>query len=177
MATPRIAAPLANPVLDAHLAYTSGLLERNAGHYDLALGQLRQALELALASGNLLFEGLILFSLGWLAATTDSDDAEPALRDAITRLVAGRNWLGVWLVVEAAALYWARMGRVEPAAVLLGHLEANHIQAATFVDEHAQIITTLVARGDAQEWLTYGATLERDQLVAYALSHLADAQR
>ena len=34
-----------------------------------------------------------LFSLGVLGAMTDSDDAKPALHDAITRLLAGRNWM------------------------------------------------------------------------------------
>ena len=83
----------------------------------------------------------------------------------------------MWPVVEAAALYWARTGQAEPAAVLLGHLEANHIHYATFVDERAQALATLRARRDAEEWLAHGAALERDQLVAYALSHLADADR
>ena len=108
---------------------------------------------------------------------TDSDDAIPALHDAITRLLAGRNWMTLWSVVGAAALYRARMGRAEPAAVLLGHLEANHIQSATFVDERAQTLTTLRAGPDAQEWLDHGATLERDQLVAYALSQLSAAEQ
>ena len=38
----RIAGPLANPALDTHIAYTSGLVERDAGHYDVALAHFRQ---------------------------------------------------------------------------------------------------------------------------------------
>ena len=38
----RIAGPLANPALDTHIAYASGLVERAAGHYDVALAHFRQ---------------------------------------------------------------------------------------------------------------------------------------
>ena len=133
-------------------------------------------MELAVRTGNLLFEGLTLVSLGVLAAMTDSDDTDPSLHDALTRLLATRNWVLVWIVMEALALYWARVGRDEPAAVLLGHLEANNIRYAHFVEQRRDAVAALRARSDAEDRLAHGAALERDQLVAYALDQLADTE-
>jgi hypothetical protein len=172
----QIAAPLANPALDTHIAHTSGWVERGAGHYDVALAHFRKAMELAVRSGNPLYEGLTLFSLGVLAAMTDSDDTDRSVHDALTQMLATRNWVLVWTVIEALALYWARARRDGPAAVLLGHLEAHNIRYAYFVEQRREAVAALGARGDAEDRLAQGAALERDQLVAYALAQLADTQ-
>jgi hypothetical protein len=131
-------------------------------------------MELAVRTGNLLLEELTLLSLAMLAAMIDSDDANPSFHDALTRLLATRTWALVWVVMEALALYWARVGRDEPAAVLLGHLEANHIRYAQFVEQRRDAVAALRDRSDAEDHLARGAALERDQLVAYALDQLAD---
>jgi hypothetical protein len=172
----RIAGPLANPALDAHLAYTSGLVERYAGHYDVAADDYQQAMELAARTGNPLIEGIALLSLGVMAAMTNSDHANATLHSALTRLLASRNWALVWTTIEALALYWARTGRDEPAAVLLGHLEANDIRYANFVEQRTEAVGTLRARNDSEDHLARGASLGRDQLVTYALNQLADTE-
>ena len=107
----RIAGPLANPALDTHIAYTSGLVERAAGHYDVALGHFRQSMELAVRTGSLLAEELALVSLAVLAAMTDSDETSPSFHEALTRLLATRTWVLIWVVMEALALYWSRVGQ------------------------------------------------------------------
>jgi hypothetical protein len=107
---------------------------------------------------------------------TDSDDTEPSVHDALTQLLASRTWAFVWTVIEALALYWARVGREEPAAVLLGNLEANNIRHAYFVEQRRDAVAALRAGGDAEDHLAEGAALGRDQLVAYVLDQLADAQ-
>ena len=61
--------------------------------------------------------------------------------------------------------------------MLLGHLEANTIHHAAYLKQRSHAVAALRARSDAQEWLAQGAALGRDQLVAYALSQLADAER
>jgi hypothetical protein len=132
-------------------------------------------LDLAASAGNLLFEGLALLSLGVLAAVTNSDAANPTLQDALTRLLSVRSWALVWVGMEALALYWARTGRDEAAAVLLGHLEAMDIHYAYFVEQRAQAVTALQAQRDAQQHFARGAALDRDRLVAYALEQLGDA--
>ena len=111
-----------------------------------------------------------------MAAMTNSDDANTTLHNALTRLLAGRHWALVWPGVEALALYWARTGRDEPAVVLLGHLEANNIRNASFVEERTQAVAALRARNDAADRLEAGAALAGDQLVAYALGQLADTE-
>ena len=172
----QIAGPLANPALDIQVAYFSGLVERGAGRYDAALAHFRRAMELAVRTGNRLGEGLALVSLGITAAMTDSDDTESSIRDALAALLATRSWAFVWTVMEALALHWARVGREEPAAVLLGHLEANDIRSAQFVEQRRDAVADLWARGDAEGRLAHGAALAHDQLVAYVLDQLADTQ-
>ena len=61
--------------------------------------------------------------------------------------------------------------------MLLGHLEANNIRYAHFVEQRRDAVAALRARGDAEDRLARGAALERDQLVAYALDQLADTER
>jgi hypothetical protein len=105
---------------------------------------------------------------------TNSDDTERALHNALTHLLAGRTWALVWVVIEGVALHWARTGRDEPSAVLLGHLEANDIRYAQFVDQRTQAVTALHARDDVEDHLARGAALGREQPVTYALNQLAD---
>jgi hypothetical protein len=83
----------------------------------------------------------------------------------------------LWVVIEALALYWARVGREEPAAVLLGHLEANNIRHAQFVEQRRDAVAAVRAGSDSEERFARGAALGRDQVVAYALEQLADSER
>ena len=134
-------------------------------------------MELAVRTGNLLFEGLTLVSLGVLAAMTDSDDADPALHDALTRLLATRNWVLVWTVMEALALYWARAGRDgtgrraprPPRSTTTSATRTSSSNAAKPSPPSEPAATPRTASHD-------GAALERDQLVAYALDQLADTE-
>lgn len=61
--------------------------------------------------------------------------------------------------------------------MLLGHLEANNIRYAILVKQRAQAVAALQTRSDAEDRLARGAALDRDQLVTYALSQLADSER
>jgi hypothetical protein len=57
-----------------------------------------------------------------------------------------------------------------------GHLEANNIRYAQFVEQRCDAVAAFRARGDAEDRLAHGAALTRDQLVAYVLDQLADTQ-
>ena len=66
--------------------WATGLVETNAGRYDTARDLFRQALERAVQTGDLYFEGWTTRSIALLAASTDATDAGSALRHALTRL-------------------------------------------------------------------------------------------
>jgi tetratricopeptide (TPR) repeat protein len=170
----RIGSSLANPALDIHIIVVTGMVERAAGHYDAALAHFRQATDLAAETGNRYLEGLAIVSIGFLAPRTDAVDAQKALRDALMRLYASRNWLNLWAVMEALALHWARTGRKELAAVLLGHLDQHDIRHAVFVSRRQQALANLRGVVGAEAWFAHGAGLDRDELVLYALKELTD---
>ena len=97
------------------------------GHYESAGDHYVRALALAERSGNLLMQGILPMSQAFLAVMTDAHDAERSLLDAVRRLYEFRDWHDTWPAVEALALYWMRIGHLEDATVLLGHLQAHGI--------------------------------------------------
>lgn len=110
--------------------------------------------------------------MGLLAMMRDAEDAPQALHDALSWMYTKRDWMNVWPIVEATAMYWARTGRPEPAGVLLGHLEANDVHHAMFVSERQHASVALRRHPSAGSWTAQGRDLDRDQVVAYALSQL-----
>ena len=108
---------------------------------------------------------------------TDSDDANPALHDALTRLLATRNWVLVWLVMEAAGAVLGTDGTRRSRPPCSSATSKPTTSATRTSSNNApDAVAALRARGDAEDWLAHGAALERDQLVAYALGQLADAE-
>ena len=124
----RIAAPLNNAFLTTNIVMATGMVEIAAGRYDAARAQFEHTRELAVQSRDLYTEGMAIRALALLAASTGADDAGTALRNALTHLYTTRNWMYIWGVVEALSLYWHSSDRTEPAAVLLGYLEAHDLR-------------------------------------------------
>jgi predicted ATPase len=168
--TQRLAAPLDNPALDAVVAYATGAVARLQGRYDSAGDHYIRALALAERSGNLLMQGIVPMSQAFLAVMEDAHDAERSLLDAVRRLYESRDWQDTWPSVEALALYWMRIGHVEDATVLLGHLQAHGIGHAMFIDQRRQAREALADTPDAHRWMSRGARLDRDELIQHALA-------
>jgi hypothetical protein len=166
----RLAAPLDNPALDAVVAYATGSVTRSAGHYESAGDHYARALALAERSGNLLMQGILPMSKAFLAVMTDAHDAEHSLLNAVRRLYELRDWQNTWPAVEALALYWMRIGHLEEATVLLGHLQAHGIGHAMFVEQRRQTQEALADTPDTHRWMSRGAGLDRDELIHYVLT-------
>ena len=109
-------------------------------------------------------------SLARLAASGALENPAPILRQAIIGTYQGRQWADVWLVVSALANWWATQGQLEPATVITGHLDTHGLAS---VDEPTR--QRLAAHTSAQDWLTHGRRLDRDQLIAYILDRLPPA--
>jgi tetratricopeptide (TPR) repeat protein len=164
-----LAAPLDNPALDAVVAYATGGVTRSEGHYEEAGDHYVRAIALAEHSGNLLMQGLVPFSQAFLAVMTDAPDAERSLLDAVRGLYASRDWIDTWPAVEALALYWMRIGHVEDATMLLGHLQAHGIGHAMLIEQRRQTQEALADTPDTHRWMSRGARLDRDELIRYVL--------
>jgi predicted ATPase/class 3 adenylate cyclase len=165
----RLAAPLANPSLDAIVAWAAGVVELDSRRYDIAGDYLSRALALAEKSGNLFQQGLITLSLSFLAVRSDSDNADRSLLKAVARLYENRDWLHTWPVVKALALYWLKTDRLEWGAVVLGHLQAHDTRVATFLAQRQQAQAALASTPEAELWMSRGAALEREELLAFIL--------
>ena len=90
--------------------------------------------------------------------------------------------MNVWAVVEALSLYWYSSNRMEPAAVLLGYLEAHDVRhgggggrSGSFVERRRLAIAALLELPGAEAWMAHGAELGRDELVTYALDQLVSS--
>jgi ATP/maltotriose-dependent transcriptional regulator MalT len=79
-------APTGNAALETHIVWATGLVETNAGRYEAARDLFRQALERAVRTGDLYFEGWATRSIALLAADTNAADAGSALRHALTHI-------------------------------------------------------------------------------------------
>jgi hypothetical protein len=104
-------------------------------------------------------------------------DAAAACRDALGHCYEIRYWWRVWHVLESTALVLASTGRVEPAGVVLGHLEAHH---PPFGNEHhvgfrVRSLDIVRRAVDADEWMAHGAAMGSHQIVETALAALTDS--
>jgi predicted ATPase/class 3 adenylate cyclase len=165
----QLAASLDNTALDAFVVFATGVVERAEGHYEAAGGHLVQPLALAERSGNVAVQRLVPLSQALLAMNTDANDADRSLVDTVRRLYGHRDWFSTWQAVEALALYWTKIGRLEDAAILLGHLDCHGIRNSMFVDQRHHTHDVLAETADAHLWLSQGARLDRDELIRYVV--------
>ena len=155
--------------------WVSGMVARTEGRIDAAFDLLGRALAGAEQTDNRLLAGLARLSIAVSATVTNAAGADAALRDSLSNLYALRDW-HTWLIVEATALHWAATGRVEPAAVLLGHLERVDIRHGAFSRRREQALETVQVLPNAESLMQRGARLDRDQVIAYALDELGGGQ-
>ena len=171
----QVAAALDNPAVNINRHWASAVVERVDGRFDAALHHLRLGLALGEQIGDRWFDGMARLSLALLAMASDSATAQVAFDDALTHLYANRDRANMWTAIEALAIHWTKTGRTEPAATLLGHLEAKNIRSVGFLPQRHDAVAALRETPEAQSWMARGGALDRDQLVDYALNQLVDA--
>jgi hypothetical protein len=168
----RIVAAHDNPTLDLSFHWACGVVAGAEGRSDTAADHYRLALEVAEQTENRNMSGIVRMSIA--ISAMNSPGATAALGDALTSLYAIRDW-HFWVVLEAVALHWIRTGRSEPAAVLLGHLEAHDIRHGMFKMQRHRAVGAVRHLPEAHRWMGRGASLDRDQVVMYALAELSGA--
>ncbi len=140
---------------------------------DQAQRHLRRALEIADSMGSALHIGVARQVLAAWALRTQGDDAESTVGDVLAYLHEIQD-SGAWGILEAVAIRWARAGRLDEAAVVLGHLERHGIRNASSVRARPRALAQ-VAAAECADRLRYGATLDRDQVVEFAITALCGA--
>lgn len=95
---------------------------------------------------------------------------------------ANRSWMILWAILEAVGLRWAGEGRSQPAAVVIGHLEARDIRhlgwgygRGRFVERRRQLLDAL-ATPQGVTWMARGAGVDRYGLVGYIVGELGGGQ-
>lgn len=109
-----------------------------------------------------------------LRAASPGFGVEPAAayHDAITLLHDLREWANIWLTVESLATWWASVGRLEPAARVLGYLRAAGRGYLELEERRARAVAAIEAHPEHEAWLGLGAATDREQLIGYVLDEL-----
>jgi predicted ATPase/class 3 adenylate cyclase len=166
------AAPLHNEWLDDWVAFSQVLDQLYAGQVDEALEVLPGALDQTRRHGNRFLEGN-LQGLRLVALASRHDDRlASAFADTLVELMAARNWQVLWWTLEALGEHWARAGKLAPAGVLIGHLEAHSRSSRFSLADRPTTLALIAEHSAADELMATGARMSRDELVAYALDHL-----
>src|SRR3712207_7584893 len=94
-----------------------------------------------------------------LASTASAADADVMVAEALSYLHGIREW-AAWEIVERVAVHWLRRGRIEPAAVLLGFLEARNIRHVAYVRSRQRALDVIKATSNAEAWMRRGASFD-----------------
>jgi hypothetical protein len=162
---PRLLAPFARGV--AHLVAGDAALARDAFEQYLAL-----------AEDTTVFQQLqALHCIACAAAAMRADDAEAVFYRAVWQHHDQRLWMYQWIVIENLAIYWADTDKADQAAVLLGHLDANHHAHSIFITDRDRIRHRLTTDRQHAAALARGAHITRDELIDWTLNELAPGRR
>ena len=166
------------PSLLANAALYEGheLIDRSPPRALAALDAYRRALEITRQVDDVNLSGDAMRAIA-LATTCHraDDEAADACHAALVYLRANGQWYRLWQVMESVALVLASNGRIEDAAMVLGHLDAHHdagfgrevglgfrTRARALVDRQSR----------AGQWMKRGAIMDRDEIVVLALGSL-----
>lgn len=72
-------------------------------------------------------------------------------------------------------VHWTSVGRITPAAVLLGYLERHDVHHSIGVAARQHAADVIHQHPEASASIAIGRSLDRDELVAYTLEHFSRA--
>jgi len=73
--------------------------------------------------------------------------------------------------------HWAAADQIEPAATLIGHLDAHEHHVPTLTTRRGRAAATVREHSQAATWMEHDASLQRDEIVRYALDRLQGEHR
>ena len=110
-----------------------------------------------------------------LAGRLQRDDTDQLGHEILSRVYAGRSWSEILRAVLYTFVHWTSVGRITPAAVLLGYLDRHDVHHSIGVAARQQAADVIHQHPEASASIAIGRSLDRDELVAYTLEHLSRA--
>lgn len=167
-----LASELRSTGIDTALLWASGVVHLKAGRHAEALEAFQQVLAL---EDSTTFVSVPMWAAQGLAAALaelDQPDARQAWAQSLRRLYQHRNLGMLATALEGVALWSARHGEIDHAAVIVGYLNRHGHRHAALVDRRSQLEAKIAADEHAIRHLRQGARLALDDVISYALTHL-----
>ena len=144
-----------------------------------ALAAFGHAADIARATGDPQSLALSLRCIAMASTGLAASDATARCHDALEALLEIRHWAKMRQILESITLALAMAGRIEQAAVILGHLDAH---SPGFGFEHKlhfrdQARELIDADGGNDAAKLHGARMSPDELVTTALAYCSADQR
>ena len=142
-------------------------------NFPAALAAFERVAAITRATGDVEFQATALRGLALVSTGLGAPDALARCYDALDALFEIRLWQRIWQVLESVTLALATAGRLEPAAVIIGHLDAHTPgfgleHAFHFRDRARELVEADGGHTAAQ---LRGASMSADELVANALAY------
>jgi predicted ATPase/DNA-binding SARP family transcriptional activator len=173
-----IARGIGNPTARAWALYVSGEILMDDDP-DTALPRLNESVRLARAVENRFVLGVALLSASSLRGRHgDPSEAIPMMLEAIRHWQRAGNWTQQWTTLRNVVELFVRLGADEPAAVLMGAIEAASTAAPVFGPDAERLTAarrTLSTRLGSQPLMALtarGATMEPHSVVHLACAEL-----
>jgi hypothetical protein len=167
----RLAVDVDNPAARSFAAGHEAMVAYMSGDVVGALDRFTHAIEHARSAGLLVLEG------GWMTGVafvlsglsmTDDVSAE-AFGRVLRHASQTQDGLSAWTGLEALAIHLAGRMDLEPAAVVLGHLERANRRTADMAAMRTNAMQAVSADPRVEGWMERGARMSRDELLEYAL--------
>ena len=164
---------LNNPAIESSVVLQAGFAAFATGDHKTAIREWRRAADLGASSGNRIVEGLGLVTAVTRSVAIDHDDLAELLHEAIDRLDGLRLRSYLYVAMTGLADWWARTGRIELAAQLIGFLDAvDPVGNPTFGDLRTHADNMIAQHPNVEKWKAIGSTRDRDAAVAFCLDQL-----
>lgn len=159
-----IARESGSPVALGHVTYNQGLVAYTRGDVEHARARFSEALEIARSEHIANLTGYVLVSQVYAPGYSGLAAAQEALAYWQRHQDVGNEFV----VLEAAAINLAEIGRLESAGVILGNLDQDPRRLASSKPRREAAAGEIALHRRSEQWRQRGVEMTRLQLLAYA---------
>ena len=166
-----LAASTGSPVAMGHVLYNRALVHYVRGDVQNATAAFAEALELAR-------EHDIPNLTGYVLTAQVSAPGQGGLSAALEALSYWRDHRDVgneFVVLESAGINLAEIGRIEPAAVIMGNLELDRRRIASSKARRDAVMGEIGLNRKGDQWMARGAAMSRQELLTFARDAITTA--
>lgn len=160
-----------SPVAIGYVAYNGATLQSALGDADGAAAGFDEALAIARTHDIAALVEYVLLARVYEPGAAGLRAALHAIRSWDERGDAGNEFV----VLEAIGINFAELGRTEPAAVILGHLDQTSRRRTSSLDRREAAAAEIVLARRGERWTTRGQDMTRAEVIEYARTVLGHA--